>query len=464
MPTDALYKRVKNVGLFAGARLSTSHTPGVPSPYTGRQKMYFSKDSNAFTWENAKYASNYYAAQVQGVIPGTGKFEDIRGAYIRTMDIVEQSTGTQLPNDWQSVYFQDPRIQGLYTGAKLWFGGNTWLCTAPRAVASDTGNAVIRRCTAIWNYLDFYGNVKTEPFVWAKGPANATSNEYLDYNSIAHDYQKCAIQLNADTEQLRHNTRVVLGRSVYQMSGIVDFISDFSQLVQEDGSTKPRQTSEPCHIMYFDLYKTEPLENLDDMEREIAGGLAFKWEIKATGNLEIQAGKTANLGVYSLRSDADAQDVPVYDTEEHPITYSYTSDNPSVAAVDMMGNVTGIGAGTANITVTLAQNPDITAQFALTVSEGAVGAEIVISPDLPRVLGMQKTATANVTYLENGTPVDGAEITLTANGAEEWCYTATLADGVLTVSCWEGSAKPLVLTLACNGITETRKITLRGLN
>lgn len=464
MPTDALYRRIKNAGLFAGTPLSPSHNPGVPSPYTNHAKMYFSKDSNSFARQNAKYASNNYAAQVQGVIPGTGRFEDIRGAYIRTMDIVEQSTGTQLPNDWQSVYFHDPRIQGLHTGAKLWFGGNTWLCTAPRSVASDTGNAVIRRCTAIWNYLDFYGNVKTEPFVWAKGPANATSNEYLDYNSIAHDYQKCAIQLNADTEQLRHNTRIILGRSAYQISGIVDFISDFSQLVQEDGSTVPRQKSEPCHIMYFDLYKTEPDPAIDDMEREIAGGLTFKWQIMASAGPEMQVGKTANLGVYSLRSDADAQDVPVYNTEEHPITYLYASSDESIATVDALGNVTAVGEGNAVITVTLEQNPENTADFEITVTSAETGAEIVISPELPKMLGMQKSAAVRVIYLENGEPT-GGKVTMAATGPEPYCYTTLLSeDGELLVQCWEGSVKPLELTFTCNGISETRKITLRGLN
>lgn len=462
MPANALLRRIKNVGLFAGTPLSPSHTPGVPSPYASHAKMYFAKESNDFSWHNAKYASNNYAAQVQGVIPGTGRFEDIRGAYIRTMDLVEQSTGTQLPNDWQSVYFHDPRIQGLYTGAKLWFGGNTWLCTAPRAVASDTGNAVIRRCTAIWNYLDFYGNVKTEPFVWAKGPANATSNEYLDYNSIAHDYQKCAIQLNADTEQLRHNTRVVLGRSVYQMSGIVDFISDFSQLVQEDGSTKPRQTSEPCHIMYFDLYKTEQVPELDDMEREIAGGLAFKWEIRATGNLEIQAGKTVNLGVYSLRSDADAQDVPVYSTETHPITYLYESSDERIATVDAEGNVTAIAEGTVTITVTLEQNPENTADFEITVTEAETGAALALEPELPATLGMQRSAISRVIYTENGTEV-AADIEVTAGGPAPYCYSAAYENGAVTVRCWEGSAKPLVITISCNGLTITRQIQLRGL-
>lgn len=462
MPGNVLYRRLKNAALFAGTPLSPSHNPGVPSPYTMHRRMYFSHESNLFSWENAKYASNYYAAQVQGVIPGTGRFEDIRGANIRTMDIVEQSTGTQLPNDWQCVYFQDPRIQGLYTGAKLWFGGNTWICTAPKAVASDTGNAVIRRCTAIWNHLDYYGNVLTEPFVWAKGPANATSNEYLDYNSVAHDYQKCVMQLNADTEEIRHNTRMILGRSAYQVAGIVDFICDFTELNGPDGQTVPRKTSETCHVVYFDLYKTEPLENIDDMEREIAGGLTFQWKIMAAGAGEIQEGKTQNLGAYSLRSDADAKDMPVYSTEAHPITYLYASSDPDVLTVDEAGNMTAVSEGSATVTVTLAQNPDITQEFEMAVIPAATGAELILAPELPKELGVMRTATASVAYTVNGEEAPG-EITVQAEGPESYCYSVTLSGKTLTVSCWESSATPLTVTVSCNGLDVSRTITLRGL-
>lgn len=462
MEGDAFYKRMRDLALFTGTRLSPSHNPGVASPYTGRKKMYFSQESNDFAWHNAKYASNYYAAQVQGVIPGTGKFEDIRGAYIRTSDVVEQTTGTQLPNDWQIVYFQDHRIQGLYTGAKLWYGGNTWICTAPRSVASDTGNAVIRRCNAIWNHLDFYGNVVTEPFVWTKGPANATSNEFLDYNSIAHDYQKCCAQRNANTAELRHNTRIMLGHTVYQAAGIVDFVCDFSEITQEDGESTPRRTSESCHIIYFDLYRTEAIGPLDDTEREIADGLAFKWTIKASIDGTIQAGNTQNLGVYSLRSDADAQDVPAYDTEEHPITYLYESSDESVLTVDDQGNVTAIAAGNATVRVTLEQNPDIHENIAITVTEAESGPALTIAPELPEAMNMMGTASAIVTYTENGVPVS-ANIMLNTKGPEAYCYTATLNGNELTVKCWEGSPEPLELTLTCNGIAVKRTIQLRGL-
>ncbi|MBR3237373.1 MAG: hypothetical protein IKF99_02945, partial [Oscillospiraceae bacterium] len=170
-----IQKRIKNAAILAGRKQTPapSSTPSA-SPYTGRQKQYFAQATDAHTWDAAKYASNYYAAQVQGCIPGD--FSATRGAYLRTMDIIDHSTGEHLPGDWQAVYFQDAKIQGLYTGAKLYFAGNTWLCTAPRSVADSSGNAVIRRCTASWRYLDYYGNIKAEPFVWSKGPQSGTSN------------------------------------------------------------------------------------------------------------------------------------------------------------------------------------------------------------------------------------------------------------------------------------------------
>lgn len=462
MPANALYRRIRDMGLFAGTPLSPRHDPAVKDPYTGRQKKYFAPETDDFNWENAKYASNYYAAQVQGVIPGTGRFEDIRGARIRTMDIVEQSTGTQLPNDWQNVVFQDHRIQGLYTGAKLWFGGNTWICTAPRSVASDSGNAVIRRCTAIWNHMDFYGNVLTEPFVWAKGPANATANEYLDYNSIAHDYQKCVMQLNDETKELRIAHRIVLGSGVYEVAGIVDFISDFSQLVQEDGSTLPRQKNEPCHIMYFDLYKSEPIRELDDLERGIAGGLAFKWKIMCGTDLTVQTGTSVDLGIYSLRSDAETKDVPVYDTEEHPITYLYGVSDNTVADVDASGRLTALEAGETTVTVTLAQNPEIRRDFTVTVTSAQTGEALELVPDLPESMNVMGTAQAHVLYTVNGIETT-ADITVSANGPEDYAYSVELDGNTLTVRCWESSVRPLDIEIRCGATSVKRRIQLRGL-
>lgn len=457
MQGNAFEKRVNDIALFAGTRLSPSYNPNRPNPYRNRRKTYFRKSSDAFIWENAKYASNYYAAQVQGCIPGD--FDTVRGANIRTMDIVEQSTGTQLPNEWQCVYFQDPRIEGLYTGAKLWYAGNVWLCTAPKSVASDSGNAVIRRCNAIWNFLDYYGNVVTEPFVWNKSNANATSNEYLDYNTIAHDYQRCCMQLNEKTRDIRHNQRVVLGRGVYQISGIVDFVSDFGEVMDDGGQYKQRQKSE-SHIMYFDLYKTEPLAGVDDMENEVADALKFGWKIGISAEQSIRVGQTINLGAYSLRTDAESTDVPVESTEEHPISYSYSTTDDSVLTVDSEGNVTAIAAGSAYITVTLDQNPNIKEHFIMFVTNTATN-WVTISPELPTSMRMSERARAEIRNIVNGVETTTG-ITVTASGPDDYCYDVEYSDGTLIVRSYYPSDKPLVITITAGYFSMTKTIRLEG--
>ena len=151
--------------------------PGVGGPYkyTGKQHEYFENPTTEYIWENSKYASNYYKAWVQGVIPGT--FDTERGAYIRSMDIVEQTTGAKMPNDYQSIYFQDTRIKGLYTGAKVKYAGNTWLAISPFNVSDPLSSSVVRRCNAVWKHLDYYGNVLSEPFIFHDGRAQATASD-----------------------------------------------------------------------------------------------------------------------------------------------------------------------------------------------------------------------------------------------------------------------------------------------
>lgn len=425
-----------------------------PQPYSGRQKPYFQQATQDYVFENAEYANNYYKATVQGCVPGV--FEEVRKTYIRTMDLVEQSTGSNAPNDWQLVYFKDPRIQGLYTGAKLWYGGNTWIATAPRNIASATGNSVIRRCNAFWNYLDYYGNIKSEPFVWAKGPAQATANEYLDYTVVPNSYQKCVMQLNDATRQIAYNRRMALGSSVYEVRGIVDFVQDFTQMLDESGNpTDTRQGDTESHILFFDLVYQQPLE-IDDMENGVADGNAFQWDILIGGNQEMAIGGVQTLAVSSLRNG----EAP--DTDKYPVQYLFTSNDENVITVNNQGDVTAVSAGNAVITVTLKQNTAISATFEITVSENSSGVQIVAEPALPPALAMLQTYTGKVSVLQNGEKVD-APITIATGGAPAWKYSASMsADGVLTISCFDESEKPLELTISALKETISTTVQLKG--
>ena len=442
-------KQIRNVGLFAGS--PPSPMPGVNgrNGYAGRMREYFEGPTTDFVWQNAKYASNYYKAQVQGVIPGD--FDTERGAYIRSMDIVEQTTGAKMPNDYQCIYFQDTRIKGLYTGAKVKYAGNTWLAISPFNIADPLMQSVVRRCNAVWKHLDYYGNVIAEPFVFHDGRASATANEYLDWDVIPNWYQKCVMQLNEQTRELAYNRRIVLGSSVVEVRGLVDFISDFTG-TDKEGHESP----EPSHVMFFDVQFQQPTEN-DDMERGIAGGKAFQWNIRLSFASSMGVGETQKITVESLRNG----EVP--DTDAHPVSYLYSVDNSAVATIGTDGTVTAVSEGTATITVTLAQNQEITATAAITVTDEETAKEIVFTPELPARMKQMQTYTGTAKVMK-GAEATGDTLTMTVYGAEdETEATFDSESGRLTIACYEPSNTPLSLVFKdSDGTTATRTIQLEG--
>ena len=443
-------KQIKNVALFAS--IPPSPMPGVDgeNKYTGRQFEYFESPTSTFIFENAKYASNYFKAQVQGIIPGT--FETERGAYIRSMDIVEQTTGAKMPNDYQSIYFQDTRIKGLYTGAKVKYAGNTWLAISPFNIADPMSSAVIRRCNAVWKHLDYYGNVLSEPFVFQDGRAQSTANEYLDYSVIPNWYQKCVMQLNDETKERAYNRRIVLGSSVVEVRGLVDFITDFS------GETLSENTTpEPTHVMFFDVQYQEPLE-IDDMVNGIAGGLAFSWQISPSFSSSMTEGATQKIEASSTRNGSAP------DTDEHPVSYLFSSGDESILTVDDDGVVTGVGEGTAVITIALAQNPNITATAEITVSAASQYAEFVFTPALPDAMKQMQTYSGAVSVVQGGAAIS-TPISVTFYGAEEnadvrW----DSGTSELSISAYEASSVPISLVFNApeNNLTFTKQIKLEG--
>ena len=449
MQTD-VKKQLRNAALFAGATPSPMPGIGGPYKYTGKAFEYFENPTSAFIFEDSQYASNYYAAQIQGVMPGT--FETERGAYIRSMDIVEQTTGAKMPNDYQSIYFQDTRIRGLYTGAKVKFAGNTWLAISPFNISDPLASAVIRRCNAVWKHLDYYGNVLSEPFVFHDGRASATANEYLDWSVIPNWYQKCVMQLNENTKEIAYNRRFILGSSAVEVRGIIDFITDFS-----GDTTEGNKTPEPSHVMFFDVQYQEPLE-IDDMENGIAGGKAFSWEIQLSFSGEMGTGGTQTIKANSLRNHAAP------DTDAHPVSYLFSSDNESVATVNADGAVIGVGEGKATITVALEQNPNITATAEITVSGEASAVQFEFTPELPDKLKQMQTYSGTVSETQGGDEIASA-IEVEVYGATEAADVAfDVGTKRLTIQCYEPSETPLSLVFRdhATGTVYTKNILLEG--
>lgn len=453
MASNDVQKSIKSVKLFAGMRPAPAPAPGVNGDYkyAGKQHEYFESPTTAYIFEQSQYAANYYAAEVQGIMPGS--FETERGAYIRSMDVVEQTTGTKMPNDYQAVYFQDTRIRGLYTGAKVKYGGNTWLAISPFNVSDPLSSAVIRRCNAIWKHLDYYGNVLAEPFIFHDARAQATASDYSDYGVLPRWYQKCAMQLNEQTKELAYNRRIVLGSSVVEVRGLVDFITDFSGQDNAESAN-----AEPPHVMFFDAQYQEPDLALDDMERGIAGGKAFKWQIIPSFSEGMQVDGEQVITVSSLRNG----EAP--DTEKHPVNYDFFSMNPSVLQVTAGGHIKAKQEGTAQVKIRLRQNPDIFTLCEITVSNELPEPEFVFTPDIPTRMKQMQTYEGMVFVKRGGTTVE-TPITMAAYGATEAAETAFDPQGnALSITDYEPSQTPLSLVFRADAenITYTANIRLEG--
>ena len=233
---------------------------GTNNPYNcDTQTQYYAQRTKMFNAERLPWASNVVSAQIQGL--NYSDFYTYATVNIRTANLIDPTTGLNLGSDWQRIICLDMNVDFLPRGAKVVFNGNVWLVINPMNVQSITGTSVIRRCNALWNYLDEDGNVQSEPFCFGQGAYDLATTDYVQEQMILmKGYQHCVMQLNQATSVLKQNYRMILGNNAYSVRGVQNFVLEFSQ----DASS--------THIQYFDLQITEPLES-DDMVNKVAGGL-----------------------------------------------------------------------------------------------------------------------------------------------------------------------------------------------
>ena len=415
----------------------------IPTQYSGRQKQYYEPETARFIHKFAKYASDFFVANVQGLNPDN--FDEWSEQYIRMADLVVPSASTtKTIDDFKTVIFADESINYVPKGAKLVTMGSTWLVTNPSNISSAVGNTVAERCNAVWNHLDYYGNVLSEPIVVENDLARANTNNVQEFTLLTKGYYNVKAQLNKYTAELGQNSRIILGSKAYAITGYTDFLQEFTG---DYGSV---------HICEFSINYEEPNKEIDDLANHVAGGLTFSWEIKITGPDEIGEGGSAQLAAESIRNGEQAAS-----TGETPISYLWASSDDSIASVDENGLVSAKSAGECRITCTLAQNTDISAEAVFRVSQASSGGYIRFTKPAPSVLNAYSSAVIQADYYENGVKT-GNPVTWDFSNAAGNAY-AVLTDGnSATVTCYGYSAKPLIVTASYGNAEETVQITLLG--
>lgn len=438
----SIQKSLKNA-MLTGAGL-VAWQNNAPVQYNGRQRQYFGDETRTFTQMMAQYSSDFVEAQMQGIDPENPLAYQTR--FIRLSDVVKPTAAIQRRfDDYKMLLVADRDIDYLMPGSKVVTMGSTWLVVNPMNVSGSDGMSLVRRCNAVWNYLDYYGNVVSEPIIVENQRANANDSDTQNSQLISKGYFNVICQYNDATRQIDTNTRLILGTGAYRVTGYSDFETEFTG---DYGTVR---------TLSFTVRYEEPNDAIDDMVNHVAGGKVFSWEVFVIGPAGMTVGSSASFTAKSVRNGEDAPE-----SGDYPVGYIWSSDDESVLTVDADGLVTAVSEGTATITASLEQNPANFAEFTVDVTETADGVDFTST--VPASLAAYESTAISAAYFEDGEETDDP-IVWVLTGADENAYSHLVStDGKsVSIDCFGYSETPLTVTANYGEYSASAQIELEGM-
>lgn len=399
------------------------------------QHQFFQSETAAYTQQMGAYASNVYSADCQGLIPDN--FYDWKRVQIRSIRAAQAQTGETMPDDWQRIYIINPaNYTYIPQGAMLKYADNTWIVYKGKNMEAILGAAIVRRCNAVINVLDWYGNIVTVPMSYAKMGTLGNAPHTTENTITSKNYMACICQLNEYSRQFHENTRIILGDTAYAMRGLDDFTREFTD------------DPDSVHLLTFTIERVE-VQPFDSIALGVADYDGFSWNISIEWNNSMMQGMTQAIKPTSSRNN-----VAVEDSAEHPISYLFESSDETVLTVDESGVVTAVGEGEADITVSLAQNPGITKTVHIEVP-AAESEYVAFTTTMPKRLHEYDSVVISAAYFENG-EATLTELDFSFSGPEDGAYTvAQLQENTYVVNTYRASQKPLTITAEYGGHSAT---------
>lgn len=430
--------------------LLTSNTPyfmptNVPSRYSNKRKSYYEAETRRFEVQYAKYSSDYTEARIQGLY--AEEPNEWTTILLRFSEIVKPNSAIQRNfDDYKMVKVINPHVEYLPVGAKLECLGNTWLVVNPANMSDGAGVSLIRRCNTVWNYHDYYGNVCSEPLILDSYLSHFNTNNLQETSIMIKGYFNVLCQYNEATKQLQSNSRMILGRNTYIVTGYADFMQEFTG----DYDT--------VRMIMFTVRFEETNLEIDDMENHVAGGLAYSWDVAINGTPNITVGEESKLSATSTRLGSKVES-----SKLHPISYLWESSDEEVATVAEDGTVTGVAEGECEIRCFLKQNTDKYAVYNLTVAGVSTEPRIAFVGTVTSEINMYDSTTISATYYEDGLPTEEVVEWYFDGAVNGYNYSVKIENNSATITCWNGSPTPLTITAYCKEQEISTDITLSSL-
>lgn len=435
-----MYDMKRGLGNIGAGVRSLQKASNRPKAYSDRQNPYFADATGRFIAEYARFATNHTAARMQGL--NGADFYAWSEQWLRLADVNKRGGAIDRPTDgYKEFLVEAHEIEYVPEGAKVETMGSTWLVTNPANISGAVGSGIMRRCNATWNHLDWYGNIRKEPMVVEKAAMNATANNFQETVLQMQGYFNIITQFNEETAELDVNSRLMLGRSLYQITGY----ADVSEMFTGD--------EESVHLLNFTARIQEPDREKDDLVNRVANAYPFRWTVEVTGRPAMSGGAAAQFTAQSTRNGEAANG-----DEDHPVHYLWESSDESVCTVDSLGNVTAVGAGSCTIKAVVAENRTLYGEMTVTVEENFTG--VRFTGEIPTRLLPYASAEIGAVYVENGIETDKA-VTWTFTGDED-AFSAEVNGNEATIRCWSGSETPLTITAAYGEESANGSMVLEG--
>lgn len=433
-----LNKLARNAGMVGGCDYAPMRNEWRHSQ--GLQTQYFTHPTQANAVDVGDIADNVFNTACQGV-DSTKDWYEYTPIQIRSTFASSSATGELQPDDWQRIYVIQPAgLTYIPIGSYMQYANNWWIVYKPNNMGLGLGQAVVRRCNAVINVLDYYGNVASVPMSYAKMGTLGNASHATENSITAKNYISCVCQLNEHSKAFAENTRLLLGNMAYAMRGVNNFTREFTN------------DADSVHIITFTIELTEPLPQ-DDFDNGVADGLSFKWQLSVTAEESMNVGATQTITVKSVRNGEN-----VADSTEYPISYIFSSSDENVLTVDENGLISAIGEGTATVTVKLKQNPNVAQSVTITAASAGDGYVAFTSTPLTALHSFE-TAEISAAWFENGAATDEA-VTFSFTGADEDAYSTEISGNRAKLTCYGLAAKPLVVTASHGESTAQMSIEL----
>ena len=290
------------------------------------------------------------------------------------------------------------------------FSNYDWMVINTRYIDRVTSSCIVQRCNNILKWIDKNGNIQSFPCI--AETLTDKREEIKDYKMIEVEFGKFHISLpyNQITQTIYPGQRFILNNAAWRVA----FVDNLTNVINGVGYL----------ILIFD---SDTITEKDNLLLGIADYYNHNYAINIVNGSDITIQQNSSVQLNVVVTDNNTL-VP-------SPTLLYSSDNTSVCTVSSGGLVTGVGIGTANVTVSFGSiSTIITINVANNISNSYTA---VIQGNNNASIGSVQNY--NVIWLNNGVEVNDTAVL--------WWLTA--ADGVssttLATLSWSGNIATLTI-------------------